>query len=286
VGGSTGRFREATSEDFADDVLVGVEFLKSRKEIDGKRIGLIGHSEGGLIAPMAAVRSKDVAFIVLMAGPGIPGDSTLILQSAAIRRSTGVGEEFVDRELALHRRMHRLLRQNDSLGVVEAARELVRLQLQSVPEEQRRAMGDPDVLAAGAVRQLFTPWMRFFITHDPRPTLRRVRCPVLAINGANDLQVLPQENLTAIEAALRAGGNRHAVVKELPGLNHLFQTCRLCTLPEYSQLEETMAPAALEEMSGWILRTAAKKNELGACRAGREWSQGSWPRSSASPGRS
>jgi uncharacterized protein len=260
VGGSTGRFASATSEDFASDALAAVEFLETRKEIDARRIGLIGHSEGGLIAPLVATRTKGVAFMVLMAGPGIPGDSTMLLQSAAIRRSVGVAESAIAAEQTVSRTMYSRIRQGDSLGAVREARELVRLQVAALPEAQRAAVGNPDSAGAMAVRQLFTPWMRYFIVYDPRPTLQRVTCPVLAINGAKDLQVLPKENLAAIQAALAAGGNRNATVKELPGLNHLFQTCRSCTLAEYSQLEETMAPTALEEMSQWILaRTTAKR---------------------------
>ncbi len=253
VGASSGQFRGATSEDFASDGLAGVEFLRTRGEIRRDRIGLIGHSEGGLIAPMVAARSPGVAFVVLMAGPGIPGDSTLLLQNVALRRSLGVGEESIAREIVVNRRIYALLRQGDSLGVGQAAGELVRLQLAGLPEAERRAVGDPDSAAASAIRRLFSPWMRFFLAYDPRPALRKLRCPVLAINGEKDLQVLPKENLAAIESALEAGGNRAFTVKELAGLNHLFQTCRLCTVQEYIQLEETLAPAALEEMSRWIL---------------------------------
>jgi fermentation-respiration switch protein FrsA (DUF1100 family) len=209
---------------------------------------------------MVSTRSQDVAFIVLMAGPGIPGDSTLILQSAAMRRSLGVSEEATERERALYRRLYTLIPAGDSAAVLAVGRELVRIQIAALPEEQRRALGDPDSLGEAVLRPLLTPWMRFFIGYDPRPALRRLRCPVLAINGGKDLQVLPGENLAAIESALREGGTRDVTVKELPGLNHLFQTCRLCTVMEYPQLEETMAPAALEEISGWILaRFSAKR---------------------------
>ncbi len=260
VGGSTGLHSAATSDDFADDVLASVEFLKTRREIDAKKIGLVGHSEGGLIAPIVATRSKDIAFIVMMAGPGIPGDSTLMLQSAAMRRSIGMSEESIAREMTISRRLYDRLKAGDSLGVEGAGRELVRLQVAALPGEQRRALGDPDSAGVAAVRQLYSPWMRYFVAYDPRPTLRRVRSPVLAINGSKDLQVLPKENLAAIEAAFRAGGLRDFTVKELPGLNHMFQTCRTCTFSEYAQLEETMAPSALDEISGWILaRTTATR---------------------------
>ena len=260
VGGSTGRFADATSEDFASDALAGVEFLKTRKEIDRKRIGLIGHSEGGLIGPIVAARTRDVAFMVLMAGPGVPGDSTLMLQGAAIRRAMGASEAAIDAQQAGTRRIYALVQAGDSLSAVREARELARSQIAAMSQEERAALGDPDSAAAGLLQRLYTPWMRFFIGYDPRPTLRKVRCPVLAINGEKDVQVLPRENLAAIDAALAAGGLRDRTMKELPGLNHLFQTCRLCTVPEYAQLEETMAPAALDEMTRWIqARTAAKR---------------------------
>jgi hypothetical protein len=256
VGGSTGSFARATSEDFAGDALAAIEFLSTRREIDHRRIGLIGHSEGGLIAPMVAVRTPAVAFMVLMAGPGVPGDSVLMLQTVAIRRS--MGAEPSAAEQVVSRRLYDRIRAADSLGALRGARELVRLQLEAVPAEQRAALGDPDSTAIGVLRRLYTPWMRFFIAFDPRPTLHRVKCPVLAINGERDIQVLPKENLAAIDAAFAAGGLRDHTVKQLPGLNHLFQACRLCTFTEYAQLEETMSPAALEEISDWILsRTAA-----------------------------
>jgi len=182
-----------------------------------------------------------------------------VLQTAAMRRSIGVSEEAIAREMVANRKLYAAFRLGDSLAVVTAGRELVQLQIAGLPEEQRRAVGDPDSVAAGAIRRLFSPWMRFFVAYDPRPTLRRVKCPVLAINGSKDLQVVPRENLDAIEQALRAGGNRDVTIKELPDLNHLFQTCTTCTLGEYAQLEETVAPAALEEVSRWILRHATAK---------------------------
>ncbi|HKQ58472.1 MAG TPA: alpha/beta fold hydrolase [Candidatus Eisenbacteria bacterium] len=260
VGGSTGKFSTATSEDFASDALAGVEFLKTRKEIDRKRIGLIGHSEGGLIAPLVAIRSRDVAFIVLMAGPGIPGDSTLVLQTAALTRSMGVPEASIEAQQAVTRRIYGRIQAGDSLGAVAAARELVMLQISALPEAQRAAAGDPDSAAIGAIRRLYSPWMRYFLAFDPRPTLQKVKVPVLAINGEKDVQVLPKENLAALQAAFQAGGLKDATVKELPGLNHLFQRCTTCTLMEYPAIEETIAPAALDEMTQWIqARTATKR---------------------------
>src|SRR5262245_4154260 len=260
VGGSTGSVRNSTSQDFAEDVLAGIEFLKGRKEIDPAKIGLVGHSEGGLIAPLVATRSRDVAFIVLMAGPGVRGDSLLLLQTAAMRRLQGTSPKAIEREQEVLRRGYALVRKGDSLGVVRATRELVDLQAEMMSDAERSAIGDRDSLARSASRQLFTPWIKFFFSYDPRAELARVRCPVLAINGSKDFQVPPKENLAGIAAALKAGGNRDATVKELLGLNHMFQTAKTGSLMEYSAIPETVAPAALEEMSGWIAaRTLAKQ---------------------------
>ena len=260
VGRSTGEARGATSEDFAGDALAAVAFLRGRKEIDRAHIGLIGHSEGGIIAPIAANRSRDVAFIVMMAGPGIPGDSLLILQSMLVRRSLGIGEEALARERVVTRRLYAAARRGDSTSVASAVQDLVKLQLAGVPEEQQRAIGGADSLAARALRQLLSPWMRFLVTYDPAPALERLKIPVLAINGGKDLQVPPREDLEAIRAALARGGNRDARTVELPGLNHLFQTAGTGSVAEYARIEETIAPAALDTISTWIVaRTGGKR---------------------------
>ena len=161
VGRSTGRFAGATSEDFAGDILASVAFLRGRSEIAPRQIGLIGHSEGGLIAPIVANRSRDVSYVVLMAGPGIPGDSLLMLQSALLRGSMGVDDAALAQERAVSRRLYTAARRGDSVAVIAAAHELVRLQLAGLPVAQRRAVGDPDSIAAAAIRLFWSPSMRF-----------------------------------------------------------------------------------------------------------------------------
>lgn len=260
VGGSSGRFATATTEDFASDVLAAVRFLKTRREIDAKRIGLVGHSEGGLIAPIAAVRSKDIAFLVLMAGPGLPGEEVLYAQGALIARAQGASEEYIAAQRRLQERLFAVIKDEaDTAVAVRRIREAFGDYVAVLPDEQRRAIGDGQAIVESQVRLLRSPWFRYFLTHDPRPTLRRVRVPVLALNGEKDLQVPPRENLAAIEAALGSGGNRDVTVKELPGLNHLFQTATTGAVTEYARIEETIAPAALEEMSRWILSRSASK---------------------------
>jgi uncharacterized protein len=260
VGGSSGDFPSATSEDFASDAEAAVEFLAQRPGIDSRRIGLIGHSEGGLVAPMVGARSTRVAFLVLLAAPGVPGDSILIEQSESASRAMGADEATVRANRALEREVLKAFRElPDSAAVASRVRELVRDRLARLSPAARAATGDPDSIAEAGLRQLRSPWLSFFVRYDPRPTLRRVRVPVLALNGSKDVQVEPRVNLPAVEQALRSGGNRDVTVKEMPGLNHLFQTANTGDVTEYAHIEETFAPAALDEISRWILRHAAPR---------------------------
>jgi hypothetical protein len=260
VGGSTGSLTGTTMPDLVDDALCGVAYLRAREEIDPKWIGLIGHSEGGMIGPAAALRSNGaVTFLVLLASPGVPGDSLLLLQSAAIQKASGVPEEEVARERTIASKIYIDLKApGDSAAVAPPVRDLLSQIFATMPEEQARAAGGRDRLVENQLRVLLSPWFRFFLAYDPRPTLTQLRCPVLALNGEKDLQVPVRENLAGIEAALRAGGNPDATTRALPKLNHLFQTCELGTIGEYATLDETFAPAALDALGNWIVqRTGA-----------------------------
>lgn len=254
VGGSTGDHLEATSEDFAGDVLAGVEYLKDRSEIGSTRIGLVGHSEGGIIAPLAAVRSDDVAYIVLMAAPGLVGETLLYLQAERIAAVGGVDAETVERNRAIQAEIFSILKEDiDDAAMEEKLVAVYRRAYQELPEEEREASGiDTDEYFAGRVQNVLNPWFRFFLTYDPAPTLTEVDCPVLAVTGENDLQAPPKENLPVIEEALNAGGNEDVTIMELPGLNHLLQTSETGALSEYGQIDETMSPALLEAVSDWI----------------------------------
>lgn len=239
---STGSFAGATTADFATDTEAGVAFLKSRKEIDPHKIGLVGHSEGGIIAPLVASRNPDVAFIVMMAGSGVSGDEILIAQSQLIAEASGVGQAELEKIGTRQRAVMALARrERDPAAFERGLREILGGQ---IPEDQM----------ATAVKQMTSPWIRYFIEYDPAPALRKVKCPVLALNGSKDLQVPPKQNLPAIRKALEAGGNTHFEVVEMPGLNHLFQTAKTGSPSEYFQIEETIAPAALEKIAGWIVK--------------------------------
>jgi fermentation-respiration switch protein FrsA (DUF1100 family) len=239
---STGTFATATTADFATDTEAGIAYLKTRPEIDHHKIGLIGHSEGGVIAPMIAARNPDVAFIVMMAGTGVPGDQILVAQVQAIAESSGKSHEEAVKDAA---------REREILTLIETEKDDATLDKQL---KEKLAGQVPEAQTGAAIKTLTSPWFRYFITYDPAIALRKVTCPVLAINGEKDMQVLPQLNLPAIRKALEQAGNKHFEVDELPGLNHLFQTAKTGAPTEYAEIEETISPVALEKMAGWILK--------------------------------
>ncbi|AKB25211.1 hypothetical protein MSMTP_1742 [Methanosarcina sp. MTP4] len=254
VGGSTGNFSNVTTEDFAEDVVAGVEYLKSREDIDPDRIGLVGHSEGGLVAPMAAVRSPDVAFIVLMAGPGVTGEEIVLAQSRLVAEADGVPEETITKNEALLKDIFTVIKEEENDTIAgEEIHGLITDMVENLSEEEKQYSSYTEESLDTEIKLLVSPWTRYFLTYDPKTTLMEVECPVLAINGEKDLQVPPEENLAAIEEALEAGGNEDYTVKELPGLNHLFQTAETGSPSEYAAIEETMSPAAMELIGDWIL---------------------------------
>lgn len=250
---STGNFSTATTQDFSRDVIAAVNYLKTRKEINHSKIGLIGHSEGGLIAPIVAVKDKDVAFIILMAGPGIPGDSILILQSELIQKAEGTPENEIEKSLQINRKIYSMIMTSkDDERLKDQLKEEFNSEISKMTEDEKKKIGDPEVYINQQLRTLTSPWFKYFLSYNPVPTLEKVKCSVLAINGEKDLQVPPKENLSAIEMALKKGGNKNFEIKMLPGLNHLFQTAKTGSVSEYSQIEETISPLALETMLNWI----------------------------------
>lgn len=259
IGGSDRGPDAATSLNYAGDVLAGVDYLARQSEIDADKIGLIGHSEGGLIAPIAATRTEQVAFIVLLAGPGISGKDLMPLQLAAIQRSVGRPQDNIDRQLAAQADAHALVIDGaDESEVRAAVARLVGVQLETVAPQQR-AQVDLDQAAQVATAQMMSAWYRTFLITDPRDALSEVTCPVLALNGTLDLQVPADANLSAIEETLRAAGNEDVTVQALDGLNHLFQSATTGSVAEYGQIEETFSPAALDRVTDWIrARTAAR----------------------------
>jgi pimeloyl-ACP methyl ester carboxylesterase len=252
-GESTGDFRSAITPDFATDVASGIAYLKSRKEIDARNIGLIGHSEGGLIAPMVAAGNEDVSFIVLMAGSGIRGDRLVLLQEEAIERALGTSDNEIQRMLQTNSSLFDVIVHSDidediNSQLYERLEESLRDSILRVPD------GMTKEAYFSAQANLFTsPWVRYFLKYDPSQILEKVTCPVLAINGEKDLQVPSSVNLAAIADALKSGGNDAVKIKEYPELNHLFQESGTGSPMEYSLIEQTMAPVVLHDVMEWII---------------------------------
>jgi len=253
VGQSTGDFKTATSADFATDVESAITYLKTRKEINKKQIGLVGHSEGGLIAPIVAAKSKDVSFIILLAGTGIQGDKLLLLQEELISRVNGVSETDIKKSIEKNSKLFEMVvKSNDTMKLKTDLTNLINESLKNDTSAEMLNGMTKDEFVSMQVNQISSPWMQYFIKFDPATTLEKVKCPVLAINGEKDLQVPPKENLTAIKNALAKGGNKNVTIKELPNLNHLFQECNTGSPNEYSSIEQTFSPTALDEITKWI----------------------------------
>jgi len=253
IGKSGGDFSSATTLDFATDAEAAFDFLRKRGDIDTSKIGFIGHSEGGMIAPIVASRRPEVAFIVLMAGPGLPGDQILLMQLALISKAEGADDKSIQANVKLSRDIYTVLKKNkDNARAEQKIRKLFsNFDGKHAADSGYQPMQEAQL--AGQIKTLTSPWFRGFLIFDPVEYLSLVRCPVLAINGKLDLQVPSEENLQAVEKALIFGGNSRYEIKELPDLNHIFQTAKTGSVTEYSKIEETMAPVALETISNWIL---------------------------------
>jgi len=250
IGKSTGDYANATMEDFTADTAAALAYLKTRKEVDPKKIGLIGHSEGGLIPPMLATNSQSVAWIVLLAGPGMKGEDVLLLQSELILRAAGVSDGEVARTIEFNKQTYALVREEKDPATLEA-------KLMELVRTTSVGAALPPAAVQAQVRLLVSPWFRFFLDYDPVPALQKTLCPLLALNGEKDLQIPPKENLAKIQKAVEDAGNHDFQTTELPGLNHLFQHAPTGSPTEYGGILETMAPEALNAVSDWVLKHTA-----------------------------
>ena len=244
-----------TSDDYAADALAALRFLQMQPMVDAKRIGLLGHSEGGLIAPLvAAAAPSEVRFVALLAAPGLNGLDLKSLQDATARRAEGMPEALV---LANQRQERELFEIAASPRDHQAALAAMVAATKALPAELKTQLEIPaEGLPPEAFEGLLTPWLRRYLAIDPAVALAQLRCPVLALTGDKDLQVPAQPNLAAIAQALAAGGNRQHTLSQMPGLNHLLQTARTGKESEYLLIEETVAPAVLQQLSGWMREVA------------------------------
>jgi pimeloyl-ACP methyl ester carboxylesterase len=244
---STGDFAKATTADFAIDAEAAARYLRARPEINAAAVGFIGHSEGGLIAPIVAARDPKIAFAVLMAGPGAPMIDVMAAQRLALAPGMGKDVQTAARQNAGVREAVAAMRRAKTPA--EAQARAAPIMTRTFPELSPGAIQAQTVL-------LSSDWMRELLAYDPRPALRRMRIPVLALIGSRDRQVPADQNIPVLHAALK--GDRQATVMELPGLNHLFQTAPTGAVGEYADLEETIAPSVLDIIADWIVRHAPR----------------------------
>ncbi|MFI5162128.1 MAG: alpha/beta hydrolase family protein [Sphingobacteriales bacterium] len=250
---STGNFTTATSADFADDAEAAVTYVQSRADLKGLSIGLMGHSEGGMIAPIVAARNKAVKFIVLLAGPGVPVTELMLKQVDDQLRLGGATPDQIQRSLAVYKKAYAEIFAHPELPAAQLEQQIDTIEardLRTFPKEDLHGQSVDKILKTNAT--LVTPWFRHFLAFNPADYLMKVKCPVLALDGTLDMQVNADANLAAIKAALQKGGNKHFKVVTMDGLNHLFQKATTGSLPEYAQITETVNPLALQTVLDWI----------------------------------
>jgi pimeloyl-ACP methyl ester carboxylesterase len=235
VGESEGDYGLATTFDFAEDVEYAMKYLASREEIDPSLIGLIGHSEGALIAPIIASENSELAFIVMMGGIGIKGKDLLLLQSEKMSRLSGMSQEQIDAVTELNETLYEIAMEDSEDSI------LVQRINEAVPD-----------LDDAQLNMLRWNWFRTFLSLDPDVYLSKVTCPVLGITGEKDIQCPPEENLAAMERSLQKAGNEHYELHSLQGLNHLFQTAETGSPYEYEQIAEIISPDALQVILEWM----------------------------------
>jgi len=243
VGGSSGNYDAATTADFASDAEAAVAWLKTQSHIDARRIGVLGHSEGGIIAPAVATSDKDVAFVVMIAGPCIRGDKLFVLQSAMTAKAYGAPDDYIAKRKVFDAELYNaIISAPSESAALDRAKAMITRGVANkiIDANEAESLAKDDT----------TPWERYFLAYDPAPILARITVPVLVLNGSLDVQVPAKENLASARQALR--NNPKATVVELPGMNHLLQDSKTGAPNEYNDIEETMSPIALKTITDWL----------------------------------
>ncbi len=253
VGKSGGVFSAGTTLDFSQDAEAAFNFLRSDYRIDSMKVGIMGHSEGGMIAPMVAARNKKVAFVVMLAGPGLKGEEILMLQSELIAKADSTPQKEIDINTQLNKKIYAIaIKEKDNKKAADKMHALIEEYWKTLDPEMIKKQNLDKKALMQSISQVLTPWFRYFLESEPSKYLVKVKCPVLAINGSKDLQVPPEQDLAAIKKYLTKAGNKNFTTKEFDGLNHLFQHAKTGSPTEYMDIEETFAPEALEFIGKWI----------------------------------
>ncbi len=245
IAKSTGNYADATIENFTQDAQAALGYLKSRKEVDVKRLGIIGHSEGGILGALVATRSNDLNWMVLLAPPATTGERTLLRQSELIARAGGLAEEQITRSLEFDRKAYRAVREEKDAAALER-------RLRTLVEQSGLGAAMPPAALQAQIRMMSSPWFREFLDYDPAPALEKLKCPVLALSGDRDLQVDSTENVPLLRKAYESSGNKDFMVVEIEGVNHLFQKAQSGSPALYGAIEETIAPEILTAVGNWV----------------------------------
>ncbi len=257
VGGSTGDPASATSADFADDAEAALRYLQGRDDIDGEQVGMLGHSEGGILAAMVAARNPGVAFVISMAGTAVDGYQTILTQVERLALASGVSQTEADIAVVQQREVLDLAMNQDWPALETSLNQIAQDQAAALTDEQKAALGDVDTLiqqqVAGQMQIFQGPWYQFFLRHDPAQDLAKISAPVLGIFGGKDTQVDAEQNSTALQAALDKTGNTDVTIQVLPEANHLFQQAGTGGVEEYATLPPQLMPEFLEAISQWLL---------------------------------
>lgn len=255
---SQGNFATAGLSDFASDVESALLYLRKRKEVDTLRIGLLGHSEGGIVGPMvAAKKGNEVAFLVLMAAPGLPGDQLLLKQSYDVGKAAGMTEANLKRAEVLNKGIYALVRQEvDSTSLTKKLNDYLNKEIKNQYNPGQIKDWEIQQFVAKTIADVTSSTVIEALRCNPQDNIVLLKCPVLALYGEKDIQVAAEGNLQAIEIALKKGENKDFKALSFEGLNHLFQQCKKGTIEEYKQIEQTISPAVLEEVKVWILEHA------------------------------
>jgi len=267
VGESKGKsVSESTTEEFSGDVIEAVKYLRTRTDINTSQIGLMGHSEGGIIAPMCAVKDKNIAFIILMAGTGVSGKEIILEQSKLIQKANGASDEEIMKSNEILSEIL-LVAEKTTPGqgseenwniVKEKIKKEIIAEIDKQSDEEKKGIADKETyaenMANGQLAQMKSAWMKYFLSYNPAPTLEKVTCPVLMLFGSLDLQVPPSLNEKPMTDALKKAGNKDVTVKLFPKANHLFQEATKGSPSEYATLKKEFIPGFLDFVSAWILK--------------------------------
>jgi alpha/beta superfamily hydrolase len=253
VGLSTGDFNTATTEDFSQDIFAAIEYLKSLKKINPNKIGLIGYSEGGIIASMVASRSKDVAFIVLMAAPVLSGKDNATIVFTLLVNESMTNAQNLHEDSVLFKRFFAII--SKEILTFEENKEAIEIAEKTIPrmtEKTKATLGMPQLTPEMFLRIFSIPWLKAYLNINPESFLINVKCPIFAIYGKKDFQVPSKENIKALNHILKQRNKEDYIIKEIPDVNHLFQHCKTGYPSEYETIKESVSSEVLNLISAWI----------------------------------